>query len=243
MTTRLIQGDCLEEMKNIPDGSIDMILTDLPYGTTKCKWDSIIDLGLMWLQFKRVVSDRAAIVLFGSQPFTSRLVSSNYDMFKYGMIWKKSKAGGFLNAKHRPLKNHEDIAVFSSGGCTTGSKSPMYYNPQGLQFFGKMVTQGGTGSTMSRALPESIYQESTNYPRTVLEFPSQGKTVHPTQKPVALLEYLIKTYTDEGMTVLDATMGSGSTGVACVNTNRNFIGIEQDAGYFKICEERINGNA
>jgi site-specific DNA-methyltransferase (adenine-specific) len=238
----LIQGDCLEKMKDIPDKSIDMILCDLPYGTTACKWDTVIPLEPLWEQYKRVIKPHGAIVLTASQPFTSALVMSNVKMFKYEWCWRKSRVTGVLNAKRQPLRCKEDILVFSSG-------SPVYY-PQGLQRCNK---QTGTGVSKSGKQGEctgkitqtdsgTYTQTTTGYPRNVLEIPSEAKTVHPTQKPVALFEYLIKTYTNEGDLVLDNCMGSGTTGVACKNLNRNFIGIELDPEYFKIAEKRINEN-
>ncbi len=227
----LMQGDCLERMKEIPDESVDMILTDPPYGTTACKWDSIIPLEPMWEQLKRVIKPNGAIVMTAAQPFTSILGASNIDMLRYSWVWQKNIATGHLNAKKIPMKNHEDILVFYS-------KQPTY-NPQGVREFNKVVRRGNNGKCYGKSGSEN-YQELTGYPRTVQQFKSESKTVHPTQKPVALMEYLIRTYTNEGETVLDNCMGSGTTGVACVNTNRNFIGIELDEGYFKIAQDRIN---
>lgn len=246
MTVQLFCGDCLERMKEIESGSVDAIITDPPYGTTACKWDSIIPFAPMWEQLKRIVKPNGAIVLFGSQPFTSALIMSNPKMFKYEWVWEKSKAVGFVNAKLKPMPKHENILIFSSGTTANGAKSNMPYNPQGLVFFGQTV-RGRKGSKDDSdgngygrpSMKAELYQEFTNYPVSTITFASEGKPVHPTQKPVALLEYLIKTYTNEGETVLDFTAGSGSTGVACVNTNRNFIGIEKDERYFDIAKERI----
>jgi len=207
-----------------------MVLTDPPYGTTQCKWDSVIPLEPMWEQLKRVIKPNGAIVMTASQPFTSALIASNMKMFKYCWVWEKSLKIGFQNANRRPLKNHEDIAVF--GGKT--------YNPEGLKTCGKTNKRGSVGGFSSAVKTQEYTQKYTNYPCSILKVPSQGKTVHPTQKPVALMEYLIKTYTNESDTVLDFTMGSGTTGVACKNLNRNFIGIELDPEYFKIAEARIN---
>lgn len=229
---KLWQGDCLELMKDIPDGSIDMVLTDPPYGTTQCKWDTVIDLELMWKDLKRITKDNGAIILFGNQPFTSILGASNVKQLKYSWIWQKSSATGHLNAKKMPMKSHEDILVFY--------KKPPTYNPQGLKDYGKEVTRGNNGKCYGKSGTKNT-QEKTGYPRTIQSFKSEGKTVHPTQKPVPLMEYLIRTYTNEGETVLDFTMGSGTTGVACKNLNRNFIGIELDEKYFEIAKERING--
>ena len=238
----LIQGNCLEKMKDIPDGSIDMILCDLPYGTTKCKWDSVIPFEPMWEQLKRIIKPNGAIVLFGTEPFSSKLRLSNLRMYKYDWVWKKSPTG-FLNAKKMPMKSVENIIVFYN-------KLPTY-NPQGItKIKNKTIrnhstkterTQIGLSTHNGGRLRETYIQSFTGYPNQTLMF-SNDKGLHPTQKPVALLEYLIKTYTQEGETVLDFTMGSGSTGVAAKNLNRNFIGIELDPEYFKIAEKRINEN-
>lgn len=238
----LMQGDCLERMKEIPDGSVDMILTDPPYGTTACKWDSIIPLEPMWEQLKRIIKPNGAIVMTASQPFTTTLISSNIKMFAFCWVWDKCFAANFVQAKRQPLKDHEDIVVFSKTG-----RQPSYY-PQ-------MITRTTPikrgGNKQSRAVP--IARSSTSevfgktpkvynmkYPTSQVRFNCRdGRGFHPTQKPVALMEYLIKTYTNENETVLDFTMGSGSTGVACVNTNRDFIGIELDETYFNIAKQRI----
>ena len=229
----LKQGDCLELMKDIPDGSIDLILCDLPYGTTKNKWDSIIPFEPLWEQYERIIKDKGAIVLFSQSPFDKALAMSNVKLFKYEWIWEKSNATGHLNAKRCPMKSHENILIFYK-------KLPIY-NPQGLiKKEAPTIRKGknGNGSNYGKSDKDAL-REFENYPRDIVRFASEGKPVHPTQKPVSLLEYLIKTYTKEGDTVLDNCMGSGSTGVACVNTNRNFIGIELDENYFKIAEERI----
>lgn len=230
MTYKLIHGDCLEEMARLLDGCVDMVLTDPPYGTTACRWDSVIQFEPMWAQLKRLTKKNGAIVLTASQPFTSALVMSNVKMFKYCWVWEKSKATGHLNAKRMPMKIHEDVLVFSDGGHQ--------YCPQDLKPYGKTVKRGNNGDNFGKSGTEN-FQEWTNYPRSILKFPLDSKTTHPTQKPVALMEYLIKTYTNEGDTVLDFTMGSGTTGIACKNLNRSFIGIERDADYFKIAQERI----
>lgn len=227
----LMLGDCLEKMKEIESGSVDMVLADPPYGTTACKWDSIIPLEPMWEQLKRIIKPNGTIVMTASQPFTSALGASNLSMLRYSWIWRKSSATGHLNAKRMPMKNHEDVLVFYF-------KQPTY-NPQGLRDFNKIVRRGNNGDCYGVSGKENL-QEKTGYPRTVQEFKSDGKTVHPTQKPVALMEYLIKTYTNEGEKVLDFAMGSGTTGVAAKNLNRSFIGIEMDEGYFEISKERIN---
>lgn len=233
----LKQGDCLELMKDIPDKSIDMILCDLPYGTTQCKWDSIIPFKNLWEQYNRIIKNNGAICLFGQEPFSSTLRLSNLKNFKYDWIWDKVKGTGFLNAKRQPMRNHEIISVFYKKQCT--------YNPQ--KTFGHKLKQ----SYRRKELQTEVYGEMKNdyfyssterYPRSIQVFSTdtQNSSLHPTQKPVALCEYFIKTYTNENETVLDNCMGSGTTGVACVNTNRNFIGIELDKNYFNIAEERIN---
>lgn len=240
---KLMQGDCLERMKEIPDGSIDMVLTDPPYGTTACKWDSIIPLELMWAELKRIIKPNGAIVLFGAQPFTSILGASNVKQLRYSWTWRKTRATGHLNAKKMPMKDIEDILVFYK-------KLPTY-NPQGIEPCDKEMWNSKSDSLRGvETSPTSVVtggikhaqykQTSTGYPRQLLEFASAGSTVHPTQKPVALMEYLIKTYTNEGEIVLDFTMGSGTTGVACMNLDRLFIGIEIDKDYFEIAEKRIH---
>lgn len=244
--TELMQGDCLELMTKIPDGSIDMILCDLPYGTTACKWDSIIPFEPLWEQYNRIIKDNGAIVLFGSEPFSTLLRYSNLKMFKYDWIWGKSRALGFTHCKNKPMNKHEIISVFSKASIKhKGQKNRMNYFPQGLIIYNKKVNgikeckADKDGHRFARKSHKEYIQEYTNYPTTVLTFDNEGKTVHPTQKPVALLEYLIKTYTKTGDVVLDNCMGSGSTGVACVNTGRKFIGMELDANYFNIAKERI----
>lgn len=224
----LIHGDCLEMMKLIPDGSVDMVLCDLPYGTTQNKWDAVIPFDQLWVEYHRIC--RGAIVLTSSQPFTSIMVASNLVDFKYAWVWEKSAATGHLNAKRMPMKLHEDINVFCKGSAP--------YNPQDLKPFNKTVRRGSNGSNFGESGNEN-FQEFTNYPRSILRYPTDPKPVHPTQKPVALMEYLIRTYTNEGDTVLDNTMGSGTTGVASVNTGRKFIGIERDDKYFAIAQKRI----
>ncbi len=238
---QLMQGDCLELMKDIPNKSIDMILCDLPYGTTQCKWDSIIPFEPLWEQYNRITKDNGAIVLFGSEPFTSMLICSNIKHFKYNWIWQKDKATGHLNAKKQPMRSIEYISVFYKKQCL--------YNPQltkkPLENIRPATTKrknidnyGNMDKESTRGIPIDM-----SYPKDILKFRGcfgdKGKSNHPTEKPVALLEYLIKTYTNEGDTILDNCMGSGSTGVACVNTFRNFIGMELDENYFNISKERI----
>jgi site-specific DNA-methyltransferase (adenine-specific) len=228
----LRQGDCLELMKEIPDKSIDMILCDLPYGTTRNKWDSVIPLNELWKQYKRVIKNNGAIVLFSQMPFTITLATSNLKDLKYEWIWQKDNGTGFLNAKKMPLKIHENILVFYK-------KQPTY-NPQMRTGFKPYSQISGRGSSnyckQVRVITEN---DGTRYPIDIIEFKRNKEKKHPTQKPVELLEFLIKTYTNEGELVLDNCMGSGSTGVACINTNRNFIGIELDQKYFEIAKERI----
>ena len=234
---QLRNGDCLELMKDIPGKSIDAIICDLPYGTTACKWDAIIPFDKLWEQYERIIIDDGAIVLTAQQPFTSALVVSNPKMFKYTWVWEKSKATGFLNAKKRPLVAHEDIVVFCKG-------TPVYY-PQMTEgsAYNKGVRKQQTGNDVYGSFEQvEVKSDGLRYPRSVQYFKtaeSEGKTYHKTQKPIALMEYLIKTSTNEGETVLDNTMGSGTTGVACVNTNRGFIGMELDDKYFEIAKERI----
>jgi len=241
----LMHGDCLELMKTIPDKSIDMVLTDPPYGTTACKWDNIIPFEPMWIELKRITKDNAAIVLFGSEPFSSHLRLSNLKMFKYDWVWEKSDPSGFVNARLMPIKSIELISVFSRGKTANGSPNNMPYFPQGLLPFGKVVNgkrnKNHENSFGRESHKENHYQEFTNYPKQILKYSNDKKPkFHQTQKPVALLEYLVKTYTLENETVLDFTMGSGSTGVASKNLNRNFIGIEKDDLYFEIATKRIN---
>ena len=237
---QLLQGDCLELMKNIPDGSVDMILCDLPYGTTKNEYDKIIPFESLWGQYNRVIKNNGAIVLFSQQPFTSQLTLSNIKYFRYEWIWQKTKATGFMNVKKMPLKIHENILVFYK-------KLPTY-NPQGIKN-GMSIKTGRSRKGNSRNYGNTgcgnpnYIQTTSNYPKDIISFsnPSNKGHLHPNQKPVSLLEYLIKTYTNEGDTVLDNCMGSGSTGVACVNTGRKFIGIELDENYFNIAKNRIEG--
>ena len=232
----LYLGDCLERMKEIPDGSVDLILADPPYQKTQNSWDSIIPLEPMWEQINRVIKPNGAIVLFGQNTFTFKLGLSNEKMFRYTLTWEKTKAGGFLNAKRMPLQAHEDILVFYK-------KLPTY-NPQfeeGKPYTKKAVTNGdGRNYGNFDRVGQVSVNDGKRYPRSVVKFSNDNHgSLHPTQKPVALMEYLIKTYTNEGETVLDFTFGSGTTGVACMNTNRKFIGIEMDDTYFDIGSKRI----
>ncbi len=228
--TQIYKGDCLEVMKSIADKSIDAIITDPPYGTTACKWDSVIDFDLMWEQLNRIIKPNGAICLFGSEPFSSYLRLSNIENYKYDWIWKKNNATLFQHAKKMPLSEIELISVFAK-------KQPTY-NPQGLKPFNKINKRGSMGNNLDKGTKNKYLQTHTNYPRRIINFSKDGN-LHSTQKPVALMEYLIKTYTNENETVLDFTMGSGSTGVAAKNLNRNFIGIEKEQKYFNTATERI----
>lgn len=244
-------ADCLEAMENIPKESVDLILCDLPYscGKTAHKWDKEIDLTRLWEQYKRVLKSDGIICLFGNEPFTSKLIQSNVNMFRYKMIWQKESPTGFLNCNYKPLSQFEDIVIFSNGTIGSRSKLPIRYYPQGLVEVEQVkhnnpnstwrINKGYGGNNKLNSNSEYI-QHYTNYPTDILKFARDKNAVHPTQKPVALLEYLIKTYTKEGEMILDNCMGSGSTGVACKNTKRKFIGIEIDEKYYKIAKERIN---
>ncbi len=228
-------GDCLSLMKEIDNKSIDLILCDLPYAVTaRNEWDSIIPFDSLWKEYHRITKANSAIVLTATQPFASKLICSNINLFKYEWIWEKSKTTGFLNAKKQPLRNHEQILVFYKNQPT--------YNPQGIEVCNIDCNRGspdGVGTNYNQANP--IYKQTqTNYPRSVLKFKSEGKTVHPTQKPLELFEYLIKTYTNEGDLVLDNTCGSGTTCLATKNLNRNYIGIEKEKEYYDICLKRLN---
>jgi site-specific DNA-methyltransferase (adenine-specific) len=250
----LYLGDCLKIMNSIPDDSVDLVLCDLPYGTTKCKWDSIISLDELWKQYKRVLKKPQGVVaLFGQQPFTSMLISSNYEWFKYNLIWKKNRTTQYLLANYRPMKCTEDICIFSPGGAAAASrhKGNMTYNPQGLKKveikkrnsssrIGKMLNQPHHLGPNNKLTGNSEYtQKFTNYPNEMVEFDVESDTIHETQKPVPLIEYLILTYSNPGDTVLDNTMGSGTTGVGCLNTERKFIGIELLDKYFNVAQQRI----
>ncbi|MED1305570.1 cytosine methyltransferase [[Bacillus thuringiensis] serovar konkukian] len=240
MLNQVLNMDCLEGMEKIKDKSIDMILCDLPYGTTSCKWDSIIPFEKLWEQYERIIKDNGAILLTASQPFTTKLIASNMKLFRYEWIWRKgSHTTGFQNANRMPLKNHENVLVFYK-------KLPKYY-PQDLILLDKPIHQKSTskklkifGKGNNESLNKVYVKKYTNYPKSIIDFPRESKTFHPTQKPVALFEYLIKTYTKEGETVLDNCMGSFTTAIACINTKRNYIGFEMDEEYWKLGNERVN---
>lgn len=250
----LMQGDCLELMKNIPDGSVDLVLCDLPYGTTACKWDTVIPFEPLWEQYNRIIKENGAIVLFGSQPFTTTMILSNVKMFREEIVWLKNKSASGMRAKQSHLKTHENIIVFSKKGEYTFN--PQKWDVTEKQFLTQRKTMsiyGETNNVYGNMKRNRKPDDGTRNPISVVAYrvpitpakskrysPSVDVRLHPTQKPVALLEYLIKTYTNEGEVVLDNCMGSGSTGVACVNTGRLFIGIELDEGYFEIAEKRID---
>ena len=237
----IYRGDCLELMNGISDGSIDMILCDLPYGVTQCKWDSIIPFDNLWLQYERIIKDSGIIILTASQPFTSALVMSNPNLFKYELIWEKEQGTGQLNAKKMPLKKHESILVFSKNKLGNFT-----YNPQMGK--GKPYSRNDIGKVNN--IKEKVYGNSigykasnitTRHPTSIVQFNMvKEKGQHPTQKPVDLFEYLIKTYTNEGDLVLDNCIGSGTTAISAINTNRNFIGIELQDEYYKLAKDRVN---
>ena len=240
-------GDCLEVMKTIEDNSIDAIITDPPYGTTECRWDSVIDFDLMWKQLNRVIKPNGAVVLFGSEPFSSFLRISNMKYYRYDIKWIKTRPTGFHLAKTRPLNSYEDITVFSLAKTGHNTKLKMKYNPQKTTGH-KEIKPKNKKDVTSDYLPNrkprtdkssKDYNGTERYPKNSICFKNNETGLHPTQKPILLMEYLIKTYTNEHDTVLDFTMGSGSTMVACKNLNRHGIGIEMDANYFKIAEQRI----
>jgi DNA modification methylase len=233
---KLYKEDCLEVMKTIQDKSIDAIITDPPYGTTACKWDSVIDFDLMWEQLNRIIKPNGAIVLFGSEPFSSALRMSNIKNFKYDWIWNKvNRFTNMLNVNRQPLRIYENISIFYKKQCTY-NKQLREGKPYKTIRTGKSYEGNGDYKTINGE------NKGLHNPKNIIDLKADNKKengLHPTQKPVELMEYLIKTYTNENETVLDFTMGSGSTGVACVNTNRNFIGIEQDENYFNIAKQRI----
>lgn len=244
----LYNGDCLEKMADLPDKSVDLILCDLPYGTTACKWDSIIDLDKLWLQYKRIIKDKGAIVLFGQEPFSSKVRNSNLDWYRYDWVWQKQKPSNFQLMNYQCGRVHENIMVFSKAkACYVKNGNTMNYHPQmtpretirkaNVKIYGD--TSNNILHSYKNGEKDNYKEYSEKHPISIIQFNNENKKIHQTQKPVTLLEYLIKTYTNEGEMVLDNCMGSGSTGVACVNTNRNFIGIELDENYFNIAKDRI----
>jgi site-specific DNA-methyltransferase (adenine-specific) len=253
MKINLLHGDCLELMKSIPDKSIDSIITDPPYGTTACKWDSVIPFDLMWEQLNRIIKDNGAIVLFGSEPFSSALRMSNIKNYKYDWIWHKNMGGGFAMAKKQPLKRHEIISVFYTKQCNYNPQMESYSESTKKRFKqGERINidkqkQKNTGEVINIKRTEyNIDYNKGTYPTSVKFYKrphtANGNSLHPTQKPIELIEYLVKTYTNENETVLDFTMGSGTTGIACKNLNRKFIGIEMDDKYFEIAKKRIENH-
>lgn len=238
----LFNGDCLDIMPLIPDKSIQLILADLPYGTTACKWDSIIPLEPLWNEYKRIIKDNGAIVLTASQPFTTKLISSNYEMFKYEWIWEKENSTGFQLANVMPLKSHENILVFSKGFTYPNTKNKMIYYPQGIEINTKKRGKRGNKGrylTDSGCKTDEYVPKYKNYPKSVLEIKTERKKGnHPTQKPLELMKYLIRTYSNENDMVLDNTMGSGTTCLAAKELNRKFIGIEKEPKYYEIACQR-----
>lgn len=231
--------DCLEGMKYIPDKSVDMILCDLPYGTTNCSWDAIIPFEPLWAQYKRVIKENGAIVLTASQPFSTKLIASNLNWFRYEWIWKKGKhVTGFPNANRMPLKNHENICVFYRKLPTYNPQGIMHIKPKRVKRKPSMQVLGDKNVTLNK----SHTVKYTNFPRSILDFPRDSKTFHPTQKPLSLFEYIVKTYTNEGEVVLDNCMGGFTTAIACDNTNRNWIGFELEKEYCQKGLEGINHN-
>lgn len=237
---QLWQGDCLNLMNKIKDHSIDCIVCDLPYGTTECKWD-IIPFEKLWNQYERIIKDNGAIILFGAEPFSSKLRLSNLQLYRYDWFWVKNSAGNFAQAPYMPLRNVENICVFSKGTIAKNSKNRMVYIPQGIKE-SKKIVKGKKASAFrpNRKTQKDYIQKGTGYPKQILEFKKDMPSIHPTQKPVALLKYLILTYSEKGELILDNCMGSGSTGVACKRLNRSFIGIELDEKYFELAKNRIN---
>ena len=239
----LYEGNCFDYFDKIGDKSIDMVLCDPPYGTTSCKWDTPLPLDELWIEYKRIIKDNGAIVLTAIQPFTSTLVSSNYDMFKYSLVWNKSKVCHFAQAPYRFLTEHEDVLVFSRGGTSKNAKIRMKYNPQGTIECNKVCKgKGHSDHRPSKKVQSNYLQTRTNYPKSILKFKSDTAKFHPTEKPVALFEYLIKTYTNEGDLVLDNCAGSGTTGVACQNLNRDCIMIEKELDYCEVIKRRMKEN-
>lgn len=247
---KLIHGDCLEVMRKIPDKSIDLILCDLPFAVTGLSWDVLIPFDKLWSQYERIIKPTSAIVLYASQPFTTHLINSNLNLFKYCIVWEKNRPSGVAHAKNKFMACHEDICIFSKGATIHKSQSTrrMIYNPQGLIKVDKIVKNTKNeghkaGCINTRPGHKDTYvQEFTNYPKSVLKFDCETKPIHPTQKPVPMLEYLIRTFTSENDLVLDNTMGSGSTGVAALNTKRRFIGIEKEEKYYDIAVKRLKTN-
>ena len=241
-------GDCLEKLKEIPNESVDLILCDLPYGTTASSWDKMLPMDKLWEEYKRIIKPNRAIVLFSQQPFTSLLITSNIEMWKYNWVWEKDNGTNFMNSHYQPLKITEYICVFGEGATSYSKKGNLIYNPQmsegkaytitsGQQKENSAVVRGKEGRKKTGGF--TTVNDGKRYPKNLIKFNRDKDKLHPTQKPIALCEYLIRTYSNEGDVVLDNCMGSGTIGVAAMNTNRDFIGMELDKDYFKIAEERI----
>lgn len=251
MKYKIFHGDCLHHLKNIPKNSVDLILTDPPYGTTAAHWDKVIDFEKFWSETDRILTHNGSAILTASQPFTTMLISSNIEQFKYCLVWEKSRGSNFVHSKYQPMKTHEDIVVFSKGGCAQGSKNPMIFNPQfvlGKSYVIKARDRKSNIDTMSKGNIQSKIAHHNNEgkrnPRSVLYFTNaadaEGGAFHPTQKPIALFEYLVMQYSNSKSIVLDPFMGSGTTGVATIKAQRKFIGIEKESKYYSIAERRIN---
>lgn len=245
MRNILLEGDCLSLMKYIPDESIDMILADLPYGTSACKWDTVINLECLWEEYERIIKSDRAIVLMGAEPFSSKLRLSNVDLYKYDWKWEKPSGANFLNFKYQPAKVHEDIMVFGKKAVSYSKKGNLFYNPQmevGVPYkqkSGKQKEDYGNSSVRTPIKQVVTDNKGLRYPRSIQKFSPDKEKLHPTQKPIALFEYLIRTYTNEGDIVLDNAAGAGTTAIACINTNRNYILMEKDLKYCEIIRERI----
>jgi len=241
-----VNADCFDVFPFIDDKSIDAIICDLPYGTTACKWDSVLPFDKLWEQYERIIKPNGAIVLFGTEPFSSMLRTSNIKLYKYDWIWLKTRPSNFFAAKFMPLNDKELISVFSYGGINNGAKNPMKYFPQGIKNIDRIAKNVNTGGKIGAEHKTSLndgrlyHQTTTGYPNNLIEFNNDLNTEHPTQKPIALFEYLIKTYTNEGDMVLDNTMGSGTTNLACIKLNRKSIGIEKEKQYYDVAVRRAS---
>lgn len=238
------RGDCLEVMPRIPDHSVHLVCADLPYGTTAQDWDTVINFEMLWEELKRIITQNGVLVFTATGMFAAKLALSNPDWFKYDLVWQKTKASGFTNVRVHPLRTHEWVLVFSPGSCANRARNPMTYNPQGTRRVNRVVSGANKDGKGSHGLErkshlKSRVQELTDYPKSVITIRSQSKTEHGTQKPVALMEYLIRTYSNPGETVLDPTIGSGTTAIAAVNSGRKFIGIEQDQDIYELACRRV----
>jgi site-specific DNA-methyltransferase (adenine-specific) len=233
--------DMCDGIKNIPDNSIQLIIADLPYGTTEIDWDVRINMDTLWNEWWRILKNNGSIILYGVQPFTSYLINSQLEYFKYSLVWKKSRVGGFAQAPYRILNQHEDLIIFSKAGMTNNSKNKILYNPQGVLECNKTMKGKGSNSLRANRKIQSDYiQKYTNYPKSILEFGNKGKIIHPTQKPIELNEFLIKSFSNETDFIFDPCFGSGSTIIAAINTNRKFIGFEKDESYYELFNTKLN---